>query len=102
MFQSGLDFGEIGYPGAGGVALDGGVRLTLTPSLNYVRNMYIHHFSRFATTYLPAVVISGVGINVSNCHMAYAPHNAILHGGNNHIIEYNVIHDVVQRYGVAS
>ena len=93
-----MDQGEVGYSGAGGVAVDGGVRSSLTPSLNYVRNMYIHDFGRFVTTYTPAVLVSGVAVNVSNCHMAYAPHTAILYSGNNHIFEYNEIHNVVRGY----
>ena len=90
--------GEIAYAGAGGVSMDGGVRATLIWSLNFVRNMYIHDYSRFATTNNPGVYVSGVGTNISNCHFAYAPHEAILYVGNYHMFEYNEIHDVVRRY----
>ena len=59
--------------------------------------MYIHDYGRFVTT-IPAISVSGVGTNVSHCHIAYGPATAIQSRGNYHVYEYNDIHDVVRGY----
>jgi len=81
--------------GAGGVSLGGGDRKTLTPAGNFVENCHIHHTNRLEKTYRPCVDISGVGNRVSNCLMHDATHSAIIFYGNDHIMEYNRIYDVI-------
>ena len=39
--------------------------------------------------------MTGVGMKVANNEIYNAPHSAIMYTGNEHIIEYNYIHDVV-------
>ncbi|HEY1790174.1 MAG TPA: right-handed parallel beta-helix repeat-containing protein [Verrucomicrobiae bacterium] len=82
--------------GAGGVVLDGGNRKTLTLGNNTVTNCEIHRFNRWSRTYCPAVSLAGVGNRVTHCLIYDAPGCAILLHGNNHIIEYNDIHDVME------
>jgi hypothetical protein len=44
--------------------------------------------------YRPGVFLSGVGLRASHNLIHDAPHSAILFGGNDHVIEYNEIHNV--------
>lgn len=81
--------------GKGGVSLTGGDRNTLTSSENIVTNNLIHDWSQVYQTYQAAVALHGVGAVCSNNEIYNSPHEAITYTGNNHIIEYNVIHDVV-------
>ncbi len=80
--------------GGGGVYLVGGDRNALTPAGHYADNNHIHHFARWDRMYRPGVMISGVGNRVSHNLIHDAPHSAIVFGGNDHLIEFNEIHNV--------
>ena len=82
--------------GDGGVWLEGGDRQKLTPGEHSVENCHIHHFSRWNSVYNPAVRLRGVGNRAAHNLIHDAPHMAIDFGGNDHLIEYNEIHHVVQ------
>ncbi|WP_326791742.1 right-handed parallel beta-helix repeat-containing protein [Streptomyces sp. NBC_00841] len=83
--------------GRGGIALAGGDRPTLTPAHNEAVGNEIHDYSRLQLTYSPAVELAGVGNRAANNHIYDAPHVAILFRGNDHVIEYNEINDVVKQ-----
>ncbi len=85
---------EITRTGKGGIYLNGGDRETLTPGNNKADNNYIHHWSEITQTYQPACSLGGVGNICSHNEMHDSPHEAITYGGNDHVIEYNNIHDV--------
>ena len=85
---------EITHTGKGGIILDGGDTKTLTPGNSKADNNYIHDWSEIYQTYQPAVTLLGVGNICSHNEMVNSPHEAITYKGNNHIIEYNNIHDV--------
>jgi len=87
--------------GEGGIMLDGGDRQTLTAAGNFASNNDIHDYSRCAFTYHPAVSLDGVGNRVAHNRIHDAPHNAILFGGNDHVIEYNDIRRVCLETGDA-
>ena len=97
--RGGFDHGVINCKmydlGAGGVTLGGGDRKTLKPAGNFVHNCEIFRYNRLERTYKSAINIDGVGNKISHCLIYDAPGNAILLHGNNHIIEYNDIHDVM-------
>ena len=97
--DSGMRGGEVTHTGEGGVSLDGGDRKTLTPGRNFVINCRLHDYSRWARTYRPGVGINGVGNRVAHNLIYDAPHNAILLGGNDHLVEYNEIHHVCTQTG---
>lgn len=86
----------ISNTGAGGIHLGGGDRLTLEPGNNYVENCTIHDFNRIEKSYRAGIDISGVGNRISNNEIYNAPSMAILLHGNDHLIEYNEIHHVLQ------
>ena len=85
---------EITHTGKGGIILDGGDTETLTNGNNKADNNYIHDWSEIYQTYQPAVTLLGVGNICSHNEIVNSPHEAITYKGNNHIIEYNNIHDV--------
>lgn len=85
---------EITRTGKGGIIIEGGDTETLTPGNSKADNNYIHHWSEIYQTYQPAVTLIGVGNICSHNEMTNSPHEAITYSGNNHIIEYNNIHDV--------
>ena len=81
--------------GKAGVILTGGDRKNLTASENVVTNNLIYDWSQVYQTYQAAVALNGVGGVCSHNEIYNSPHEAITYSGNNHTIEYNVIHDVV-------
>lgn len=87
---------EITRIGHGGVYVGGGDRPTLTRADNSASGNKIHDFSRLALTYNPGIMLSGVGNTAADNEVFDAPHQGIAFEGNDHMIEYNDVHDVVQ------
>ncbi|MGQ9696960.1 MAG: right-handed parallel beta-helix repeat-containing protein [Armatimonadota bacterium] len=87
--------------GESGINLSGGDRRTLTPGRHAAVNNHIHHYSRWCKTYRPAIGVNGVGNRIAHNLIHDAPHNAVLLGGNEHVIEFNEIHHVCQQTGDA-
>ena len=87
--------------GRSGISLNGGDRQTLTPGRNLAENNYVHHYGLFQRTYAPGIGVNGCGqILRQNC-IHDAPHNAVLYGGNEHLIELNEVYRVVMETGDA-
>ena len=82
--------------GSGGVLLGGGNRKKLIPANNTVYNCHIKRINRLDVASKSAVNIWGVGNKVSHCDMHDLSGTCIYIHGNDHIIEYNKIHDVVK------
>ncbi len=87
---------EIERMGEGCVVMDGGDRATLTHSDNKVENNYMHDFAELSRTYHGAVQLNGCGGIICHNEFANCPHLVLSHQGNEHIVEYNYIHDAVQ------
>jgi len=83
----------------GGIHLKGGDRMTLTPANNYIENNHIYNFGRVFRTYNPAIYMEGVGNRLSHNHIHDSPHAGVLFSGNEHILEYNEIHDIAKETG---
>ena len=77
-----------------GIYLVGGDRKQLIPAGHFAENNHIHHFGRWDRMYRPGIFLSGVGLRASHNLIHNAPHSAILFGGNDHVIEFNEIHNV--------
>jgi hypothetical protein len=92
--NNGIQDCSIYQTGAGGIHLGGGNRQTLEEAGNYVENCTIHDYNRISKTYCAGVQIMDVGNRISHCEIFDAPHFAIQLSGNDHLIEYNNIHDV--------
>jgi len=82
--------------GAGAVHLGGGHRGSLQAAGNFVRNCHIYDFNRLGRSYKAGVNIDGVGNRVEHCNIHSAPSSGIYVHGNDHLFEYNEIHDVMQ------
>ena len=83
---------EITRTGIGGVYIEGGDFETLTPGNNWVYNNHIHHWGELDGIH--GIQVRGVGQHISHNEMHDYIDVAVNYYGNNHIIEYNVIHDV--------
>lgn len=86
---------EITRTGRGGILLTGGDRNSLTHGNNLALNNHIHHFSEVYQTYQPGIGLYGVGNRAAHNEISHTPHMAVGYGGNEHLIEYNNIHDAV-------
>ncbi|MBN1805591.1 MAG: right-handed parallel beta-helix repeat-containing protein [Sedimentisphaerales bacterium] len=80
--------------GSGGVSLSGGQRKTLTGAGHSAGNNHIHNYGRWQRMYTPAISLGGVGNRAVHNLIHNAPHIAIGFGGNDHVIEFNEIHNV--------
>ena len=86
---------EIYNTGAGGIILGGGNRKTLARGNNRVKNCSIHDFNRYEKSYRGGINIDGVGNVIDQNEIYDCPGTAIHLNGNDHLIEYNIIHDAV-------
>jgi hypothetical protein len=82
--------------GKGGISLTGGNRTTLTSANLVAENNHIHHYSRWSRMYNAAIALHGVGNRAVHNLIHDAPHMAIAFGGNDHVIEFNEIHNVCE------
>jgi len=87
----GCDFYDLGE---GGVIARGGVYETLTPGNHLIENNHIHHFGLIVNTYRPGVAVYGVGNKIRHNLVYQAQHQALFFKGNDHLLEYNIVHDV--------
>jgi len=85
--------------GDGGVSLSGGDRRTLAPAGHVVDNCHFARQGRWSKCYVPAVLMTGVGLRASHNLIHDHPHCAILYTGNDHLIEFNEIHHVALETG---
>jgi hypothetical protein len=90
---------DITETGDGGVSLAGGDRLVLEPAGHSVANSHFSRQGRWSKCYVPAVLISGVGMRAANNLIHDHPHCAILYSGNDHRIEFNEIHHIALETG---
>ena len=81
--------------GTGGLVLEGGDRKTLTPAGHEALDNHIWQFSRHQPTSAYGLILGGVGNRAAHNLVRDAPHQAIGIRGNDHIFEYNIVHDVV-------
>jgi hypothetical protein len=81
---------EVTSLGSTAVSISGGDRPTLQPAGHSVTNCTIHSFAKVQWCYHPGVKIAGVGNTVMNNEIFDAPHQGVLVGGNNHLVNFNV------------
>jgi hypothetical protein len=82
--------------GCGGTRLAGGDRQMLTPGRHFVENCRIFDISRLKRTYAPAVHLDGCGNRIAHNLFENIPSSALRIEGNDHLIELNVIRNVVR------
>lgn len=84
---------------SGGVRLDGGDRATLARGEHFVLNCEFRAFGQVHRTNQPAVRLDGVGHRVAYSLIHDAPHMGLHFQGNDHLIEFNEIHDIAKETG---
>lgn len=94
--NNGIDHCEIYSTGAGGVILNGGNRKKLEHADNFVTNCRIYDVNRFDKTYKAGIHVLGCGNRIAHCEIFDMSGFAIYIHGNDHIIEYNDVHDAVK------
>jgi hypothetical protein len=82
--------------GCGGARVAGGDRRTLTAGHHFVENCTVFDISRLKRTYTPAVHLDGCGNRIAHNLFEKMPSSALRIEGNDHLIELNVVRDVVQ------
>ncbi len=87
---------DISQCGDGGVRLNGGDRRALLPGGLFAENNHVHHYGRVNPILRAAFHLDGVGNRLSRNLIHDAPHKGILFSGNDHVIELNEIHNVVE------
>ncbi len=88
---------EISAIGGYGVRVDGGNLKRLEKANNLVQYNHIHNFAWDQRSQIPAIYLNGVGNIVAHNKIHDGPHFAIrIRGGNDHLVEYNEIFDVVK------
>jgi hypothetical protein len=80
--------------GAQGISIAGGDRRQLIPAGHVAENNHVWRFARRQQTYAGGIRVSGVGNFVRHNLVHDAPHTAIFLSGNDHVVEYNIIHHV--------
>ena len=106
MVKGGFNHSVVGCDihdaGEGGISLDfertsnlirG--RKKLIPSGNVIENNHIYRFNRFCGGYNQGVRIDGIGQRVSHNVIHDSPLQGIYFNANDHVIEFNELHDVV-------
>jgi hypothetical protein len=83
----------------GAVTLEGGDRMTLEPGRHFVENNHIHDFAKVYRTNHPAIRLRGVGQRAAHNLIHHAPHMGLYFIGNDHLIEFNEIHDIARETG---
>lgn len=81
--------------GCGGIKVKGGDRKTLRPAGHFIEHTVVENFSLFKRTYEPAIHLDGCGLRISNNRLRYSSSSAFRLEGNNFLIEYNQISQVV-------
>jgi len=98
--KAGKNHGVIGCniynTGSGGIILSGGSKKDLIPGNCYVENCLIHDYQQRNRSQCPGIKVTGCGNRVSYCEIYNGDLQAIMAKGNNHIYEYNNIHNVVR------
>lgn len=95
--ENGVRNSEVGGNGDGGVVLDGGDRLTLTPSNHFVEDTSLHHNQRWLLNYAPHVFMGGVGQRVLRSRIFAGPQIGVFMQGNDHSVADSVLHDLGQQ-----
>jgi len=85
---------EVYRVGKQGISISGGDQATLTPGNSRAVNNLIHDWPEVVMTYQGGINLHGTGNLAAHNELYNSPHSAMFIGGNNNVIEYNLIHDV--------
>lgn len=97
--HNGVNGCDIYNIGDRGIIIRGGDRKTLEGADNFAINNHIFNYSRINRTLRPAISLHGVGNYLAHNYIHNAPHIGVYISGNNHILEYNEVHDIAEETG---
>jgi hypothetical protein len=80
--------------GSGGIALSGGDKKTLIPGNNVVENCKVHDFNRRNKFTWSGINVDGCGNKLLHNEVYNSDFHGIFVHGNEHLFEYNHVHDV--------
>ncbi len=80
----------------GGFTITAGDFKTLTPGNNFINGCTFDNYQTMTTGFNSAVILHGVGNVASSNEIKNSPNNALMWQGNDHVIEFNDIHDVAE------
>ena len=89
----GVQYALVRNVGTAGVIFDGGDRATLTPGNDFIEDSDISRVGRWDETYQAGIGLYGVGNHASHNHIHDLPATAIVFEGNEHLIDFNDVHD---------
>ncbi len=93
---------EFCHLGKGGAMLNGsGDAVTLTHGNNLIENNYLHHIAEIQRMYAGGFELNGVGGTIRHNEIHDSPHSVLAAGGQENLIEWNYVHDIVQESGDA-
>ncbi len=93
---------ELCHLGKGGVYFNGaGDSVTLTHGNNLIENNHLHHFAEVQRMYSGGFGLNGVGGTIRHNEIDHSPHSGLSAGGQENLIEWNYVHDMVQESGDA-
>lgn len=84
--------------GGSGVIMSAGDPETLEPGNCVVEDCHIHHFAWYQRVYNTAISLVGVGNKALHNKIHDSPHVAVWPSGNDHLVEFNEIYNVVLDY----
>ncbi len=91
--ENGIQSCDLYHLGAGGISITGGDRRALSSAANFAVNNHIHHFGE-VTKIVNGIELSGVGNRLANNLIHDGTYIGVRYSGNNHIMEYNEIHNI--------
>ena len=92
--NNGVDSSRMYHIGERASHLSGGDSESITSGRNYVSNCVMHDYSMAKEVHSSGVYLEGVGNRVSHNEIYNAPYFGIQFLGINHVMEYNILHDV--------
>ncbi len=87
--------------GATAITINGGDRKNLINANNIAENNLVYKFGQFTRTYAGAFGLYGCGNVLRHNVISEGPHLAVAYSGNEHVIEFNEIYNVLQETGDA-
>lgn len=93
-YQNGILSCDVYNTGSGGICLSGGDKKTLQPGNSYVKNCRIYNYTRRNKFTWAGIRVDGCGNKVEHNEIFNSDWHGIFVHGNDHIFEYNYIHDV--------
>ena len=97
-----IDHCEVYNTGSGGIILGGGSKKDLTPGGCTVTDCRIHDYDRRNKAGASGIMVDGCGNTVAHNEIFNGDMQAIFVHGNEHVFEFNLIHDVARNSNDAS